>query len=319
MSYAVGCGRERRPSRNISLSDLPTPMRWDPYILAHGAEFAGFWTDHLSSRNRDLLIIVGRGFDVRACDACHSILGAGGRGRRDAWLLCFDNGLEDSDHRKALTAKNEAAYRKLFEKSAIRELEILLGNTSRPTATSRNTVRAFSGCATLGEYDDIVLDVSAMPRMVALTAIAKLLAMLDGSPEARGANLHVVVSESVASDRRATFGSLSDVVTTVVGFSGRKNAESDDFMPRVWFPVLGEDQEARLSRIRDDLMPNEICPVIPFPSRDPRRGDHIIASYRQLLFDEFQIEPNNILHACEFNPLRRISRSSARLLATAMR
>ena len=283
------------------MSDLPV-MRWDPYVLAHGTAFARFWMDHLASRDRDVLIIVGRGFDVRACDACEAILDAGGNGRRDAWLLCFDNGLEDSDHRKELTATNEASYRRLFRNGGIRQLGILLGNTTRPTATSRNTARAFSDSAALLSYDDVVLDVSAMPRMVALTAIAKLLTVLDGSPGSSQTNLHVVVSESVASDRRAAFGSLSDVVTTVVGFSGRKNAESDDFMPRVWFPVLGEDQEARLARIRDDLMPNEICPVIPFPSRDPRRGDHIIGGYRQLLFDEFQIEPNNILHACEFNP-----------------
>ena len=66
--------------------------------------------------------------------------------------------------------------------------------------------------------------------------------------------------------------------------------------------LLGESQETRLTRIREDLMPNEICPVIPFPSRDPRRGDHIIASYQRTLFDDFRVEPKNILYACEYNP-----------------
>ena len=73
-------------------------------------------------------------------------------------------------------------------------------------------------------------------------------------------------------------------------------------MPRVWFPVLGENQDARLIKIREDLMPDEICPVLPFPSREPRRGDEIMVSYQQTLFDDFQIEPRNILHASEFNP-----------------
>ena len=286
------------------MSDAVGSMRWDPYILAQDNDFDVFWRDHLARRQRDVLMILGRGFDVRAGDAAKRIFLAGGAGRRDAWLLYFDNGLQDSPWQEKLTTANEQGYRRLFKNGNIRELKIGLGNVSRPTATSRNTVRTLSDKAALQEYDDVILDVSAMPRMVALTAIAKLIALLDGIATATGKqiNLHVTAAESVTSDRQAVSGSLSDVVTTVVGFSGSKNAESDNFMPRVWFPILGEQQEARLTRIREDLMPNEICPVIPFPSKDSRRGDLIVAGYRQTLFDDFQIEPKNILPACEFNP-----------------
>ena len=286
------------------MSDTVGPMRWDPYILAHDGEFDAFWKEHLARRRRAVLMIIGRGFDVRACDAARRIFAAGGVGERHAWLLCFDNGLQDSPQREQMTAANEDGYRRLFKEANIRELQIALGDASRQTATSRNTAQTLSDKTTFQAYDDVILDVSAMPRMIALTAIAKLITLLDGIAEETGkqVNLHVTTAESVTADRRAASGSLSDVVTMVVGFSGSKNAESDDFMPRVWFPVLGEDQEARLTLIREDLMPNEICPVIPFPSRDPRRGDYIVASYRQTLFDDFQIEPKNILHACEFNP-----------------
>ena len=287
------------------MSDTVGSMRWDPYILAQGDEFDVFWKDHLARRCRAVLMIIGRGFDVRACDATRHIFAAGGAGERHAWLLRFDNGLEDNPQQEQMVTANETGYRDLFKEGNIRELEIAPGDASLLTATSRNTVRALSDKTRLQEYDDVILDVSAIPRMIALTAIARLIALLDGIAEETGkqVNLHVTTAESVIADRRAaTSGSLSDVVTTVVGFSGNKNAESDDFMPRVWFPVLGEDQETRLTRIREDLMPNEICPVIPFPSRDPRRGDQIIASYQQTLFDDFQIEPKNILHACEFNP-----------------
>ena len=279
-------------------------MRWDPYILAQGDEFDVFWKDHLAGRQRDVLMILGRGFDVRACDAAKRVFAAGGAGSRHAWLLRFDNGLQDSPQREEMTANNETIYRSLFKEPDIREFKIALGDTSRPTATSRNTIRALSDKTALSAYDDVILDISATPRMVALSAIAKLITLLDdiANTTEKQVNLHVTTAESVISDRRATSGSLSDVVTTVVGFSGRKNAESENVMPRVWFPVLGEDQETRLTRIREDLMPNEICPVIPFPSLDPRRGDQMITSYQQTLFDDFQIEPKNILHACEFNP-----------------
>ena len=88
----------------------------------------------------------------------------------------------------------------------------------------------------------------------------------------------------------------------VTGFSGQLSAQGTETVPRVWFPILGEGQHDRLARINDHIGPNEICPVIPFPTRDPRRGDQIIDDHRAILFDDFQIEPRNILLASEYNP-----------------
>jgi hypothetical protein len=60
--------------------------------------------------------------------------------------------------------------------------------------------------------------------------------------------------------------------------------------------------QARLEKIRTEVDPDEICPVIPFPSRDRRRGDGLIEEYRQLLFDDYRVEPANIIYASEYNP-----------------
>ena len=59
------------------MSDTTQPMRWDPYILDQGNEFDMFWKDHLGQRRRNVLMIVGRGFDVRACDAAQRVVAAG--------------------------------------------------------------------------------------------------------------------------------------------------------------------------------------------------------------------------------------------------
>ena len=156
----------------------------------------------------------------------------------------------------------------------------------------------------IGAYDDIVVDISAMPRMIALTAIAKLIHDLDEleGKTGRTINLHVSTAESVSADLKTQQGTLSDEVTSVVGFSGHLTAQGTEHVPRVWFPVLGENQADRLIKIQDKLDPDEICPVVPFPSREPRRGDEIIDQHRQVLFDDFQAEPKNILRASEYNP-----------------
>ena len=280
-------------------------MRWDPYVLVTDEKFNQFWEKHLSSQERDILFIVGRGFDIRATLASERISALAGDHRRDAWLLEFDNGLPDSDLRARLTAENVQRYQQIFANGSLAELAIRLSTSGNQAGTSRNASRVIQKHkAELLKYDDVVIDISAMPRMVAMTVLVQVLYFLDEAFERGGkdTNLHVLTAESVSSDRGAKPASLSDTVASVVGFSGELNSEVTEHIPRVWFPVLGEDQSTRLTRIREELRPDEICPVIPFPSKDARRGDEIIAAYRQTLFDDFQIEPGNILHASEFNP-----------------
>lgn len=279
-------------------------MRWDPYILSHGDAFDKFWSRHLRCGSRRVLFVVGRGFDVRATDACERIIDSGGTQSCDVWVICYDNGLPESIERAEMTGRNTNKISQLFIGGNVHNLAVELGGVGQQAATSRNAARALSSAGTLSDYSDVIVDISAMPRMIAMTAIAKLTRVLDDLAKNKGVhvNLHVTTSESIETDRSATGGSLSDTVTNVVGFSGRLNGEVDDHIPRIWFPILGENQSERLSLIREELRPDEICPVIPFPSREARRGDEIVDSYRQLLFDDFQVEPRNILHACEFNP-----------------
>lgn len=272
-------------------------MRWDPYILAGPDEFDPFWRDHLGSRTRETLFILGRGFDPRALKAIRCIRELGNLPK--VWLLVFEDGEEESPRRSEWTVNNRKALADLVGEENIIELPVNIAVTGHANSTSRSTRSAISRQGTITTVDDVVIDISAMPRVVALSAIAKLIHDLDASGE--GTNLHVIAAESVRTDLAAR-GSLKDEVSSLVGFSGRLNEETTEHVPRVWFPVLGEQQRVRLQLIQSHLNPDEICPVVPFPSRDPRRGDQIIAEHMDLLFEDFRVEPSNILRASEFNP-----------------
>jgi hypothetical protein len=277
-------------------------MRWDPYQLSAGQEFDTFWTNRLKDGSRKLLFLVGRGFDARANTVPNRILGLGKVATLHGWILRYRNGQPDTEQAKKRIEANVAAFTTAFG-AGLTEIDIKMRGSGNSNVTSRNTRAAVTRREELAQYTDVIVDVSAMPRTVGLTAIAQLIALLDEIAQNNGpsVNLHVAVAESVASDRRHTSGSLSDTVTSLVGFSGQLTSESSANIPRVWFPVLGEGQAARLERIRAELDPDEICPTIPFPSRDPRRGDRLIEEYRQLLFDDFRVEPTNILYASEYN------------------
>jgi hypothetical protein len=277
-------------------------MRWDPYHLFADHEFDAFWRGHLKRKSRKLLMVLGRGFDNRALNATRRIIAAGGA--PDIWLLAFDNGLQDSAVRSAMTDANVSALASLVPSKRIQELDIRIGGPAQGNATSKSTRRAIDRAGPVEAYDDVIIDISAMPRMVALTTVAKLINDLDQIEKATGkvVNLHVTTAESVSADLKSQRGTLNEEVTTVVGFSGHLTAQGTEHVPRVWLPVLGEGQSERLNKIQDKLDPDEICPVIPFPSRKPRRGDEIIDEHRQVLFEDFQVEPNNILRASEYNP-----------------
>lgn len=277
-------------------------MRWNPYVLRDDGNFDAFWREHLKAGTRKLLFVVGRGFDLRA-DAAPTRIAALGGATRHAWVLNYQNGQPDSELRLQRIAANVRHFEEIFGTN-LAPIDIRMGSGGNSNTTSRNTKTAVSRSDELATYTDVIVDISAMPRTVALTAIAQLIALLDELAKAGTAsvNLHVVVAESVDVDRRHTGGSLSDVVTSLVGFSGQLTAESSANLPRVWFPVLGEGQLPRLERIRTEVDPDEICPVLPFPSRDPRRGDSLIEEYRAFLFDDFRVEPSNIIYASEYNP-----------------
>lgn len=70
----------------------------------------------------------------------------------------------------------------------------------------------------------------------------------------------------------------------------------------IWVPVLGEGAAMRAERLYQELDPDEVCPVLPWPARDPRRGDRIVLEHRSLLFDTIRLEPRNVIHAAERNP-----------------
>jgi hypothetical protein len=276
-------------------------MRWDPYSLTSEAEFEGFWRRHLDERPRRLLLLLGKGFDVRALETARRLHSLGAD--IHVWLLAFHNGQQDTKVRRERTDRNVEGLSKLFDQSRILEVDIDLGGPFEEPLASRGTHARLRAAGDPTLFDDVVVDISAMPRMVAMTSVAVLLHRLDKArKEGRCINLHVATAESVSADNDIGQGSLRDQVSSVRGFGGQLTAQTTKDLPHVWFPVLGENQVERLDKIHQYLNPDEICPVVPFPSREPRRGDEIIYEHREILFDTFQVEPRNILLACEYNP-----------------
>ena len=157
---------------------------------------------------------------------------------------------------------------------------------------------------------DIILDASSLPRVVYLSLMTSLLNKLipdknaDDALAAAGVNFQVLVAEDANLDGQIMAEDPSSEIVMVPGFSGAMQVESFQDWPLVWFPILGEHRVNQLQIIRSSEIPGEaeICPVLPHPSRDPRRADRLLVEYKEALFKSRQTPTSNILYVHESQP-----------------
>lgn len=277
---------------------------WDHYLFFRGSEFECFWKDYLTEKDRHLLIILGLGFDPRMCSGLKAILNAGGAGNRQCLLIEYDEGPYSSSKKyKELVSRNKQNLKKLLVKQdSIWSENIPMLSSDGRWIGDRRASNIIKGNVITG-FTDIVVDISALPRSIYFPLLAKLLYELETlNKDCQSINLHVIVAENVGLDNLIQEDGIFETAAYLHGFSSALEREATAGIPIVWIPVLGEGKEIQLIRIYNHIKPDEICPVLPSPSLNPRRGDNLILEYRKLLFDSLRVEPQNIIYSCEHNP-----------------
>jgi hypothetical protein len=282
-------------------------MRWDNYFCVSGPDVELFWRGLLSNRDRKLLFICGLGFDPRMNDGLSVLASAEGAEASDCILVRYEEGADSPSHEYVeYVRENELRFRELCgDRFSVNERTISIWSSDGRTIGSRQASQLLPDDPTpLAAYSDIVLDPSALPRTVYLTLLAKLLFLLDAMKASTGGspNLHVLLSDSTEIDNRIHEIEPNEDVSFLHGFSGGINHSASSDRPRVWFPLLGEGCGPQLIRIHNRINPDEICPVLPSPSSNPRRGDNLLREHREVLFDRFLLDSGNVIYASEHNP-----------------
>jgi hypothetical protein len=286
---------------------------WERYVLRRGTEVEPLWERLFASKPRRILYIAGIGFDTRAIHGPQLLTSLTKRLNIpatdiNAWLVGFgDYALPEE--LEQLTTRNEAALRAVFNGANIDVKQIQSRDDDGILRTSYYADALLDTARPLNELTDIILDVSSLPRVVYLTMLVGLLGRLvrdkHMGPKNLGmtTNLHVLVAEDPLLDSIILSEEIDSDVKTIKGFSGGLGTEHGRGLPGVWFPLLGEGREDQLQKVRTSLREElDICPVVPHPTRDPRRGDNILIEYRERLFNDFGVEPANIVYVNEGNP-----------------
>lgn len=299
------------PTEDIGTIDN---LRWDSYVMRSGPEFESFWESHLSEE-RDLLFILGRGFDPRMCEGFEALLEAGGDGRRDSFLVGFDDDASSpSQNYEELARENEEQLHELADRRGelrTQSIEMWSGEGHRRRRTGPRNAAKMIVEDDIGEYDDIVVDVSSLPRSLYIPLIGKILYLVDDFNERQNyienispKNLHVITASNPSLDSMINEVGPDEDARYLPRFSGEMELEAQEEIPKIWIPILGESKSHQLRRIYDHVSPEEVTPMLPFPAKSPRRGDDLVEEYHKILFDEWRVQPQNIVYASEQNPFQ---------------
>ena len=278
--------------------------RWEQYLLLRANRVLEFWEQHLQT-SRDVLLIIGRGFDPRMCMGLNVLVAAGGQGRLDVIGLDFREGPRSSSlSHEGLADKNWAAVNaSVGSRGQTMVYAVEFWSPEGRRITSQKARDLFHSEDAFAVYTDVVIDISSMPRSVYFPLIARILYLLDYplTPPKRVINLHLLVAEDPELDASIHREGIDEKAEFMASFSGGFDEEAVH-TPKVWLPMLAEDRQTQFDRIHDRVKPDEICPVLPSPSRDPRRADDIVIDYHQRLFDQHRLDSRDFIYAAEQNP-----------------
>lgn len=85
----------------------------------------------------------------------------------------------------------------------------------------------------------------------------------------------------------------------------QEQTDTDEFAGalKLWVVQLHEDSSQILERLFSSLQsPEEVCPIVPFPSRDPRRGDRLLMETRSLWQGDWGETPLSLIYADDKDP-----------------
>ncbi len=286
-------------------------MIWENYFIKESDEFHSFWNEYLGKQDRNILFIMGMGFDPRTNDGIKAIYSIPSNGLRSTTILRYYATEEEA----TVTPMPIVQYHINSLESFLQENELenfkvkalVQRSFDDKSVASINATQLFSYDDILA-YSDVIVDISAMPRGVFLPLLNKLLFLINDwnkqCPNIRDKkNLHVVVTENPTLDSKIYDRGEAYEANYIHGLAIIDTAKTRNY-EEVWITLLGERQTKQYETVRKNIDPAEVCPVLPFPSKDMKRSDRLIIEYQDLLFNDESFDAKNIIYADEQNPFQ---------------
>jgi hypothetical protein len=269
------------------------PLRWERCILNRGSDAANFFREHL--KQRKVLLISGAGFDPRTLEVPRLLVEVTKRDSSlEAVLIRERRPSPDGDLLAAAEA-NTTALTQMLSSSTIENVEVFA--TDLAVIGGREAAQ-IAAHVDFGRYSDVVVDTSALSRGIVFPLVRVL---LESAP--KSCNIHATVVQEPSTDH-TILATGCGRATTVHGFNGNLGLQSAANAAVLWLPQLVKGHVEILKDVYKSIqpVPNDICPILPFPSGDPRDVDALLVEYRVEL-GAWEVDPRDLLYAHEDDPL----------------
>lgn len=276
---------------------------WDRCIHHRGEAATRFVSDYFSQEDRKVLLIGGAGFDPRSLVVTELLsIGCGVRLRG---LFLREERPNPTIFLKQQADENDKEIRKQIAEVDIFPVDVF--DIDSAPVGGRRAVKALDDRMQLDSVTDIVLDCSALSVGIMFPFARYCLQRAKAS--SRPVNFHVLVIDDPATDasiQSTAYGKAAPLHT----FNGKLGLEATSDAARLWLPQLGTGKRKFLNLIHHEVKPHAVCPIIPFPARDPRTGDRLIEEYGDLfegigdpMTPTWNVDSRDLVHAHERSPL----------------
>lgn len=282
--------------------------QWDNAIAHFDGAVADFVVEYFGSTARRCLLVAAAGFDPRSRRIAEMLSAAMGE-RLSALFIREERGKPDAGLLAAADA-NEALLRALIPHCEVVRVAVF-GDDDAPVGGSR-VARALAAYRIQPAVTDVVFDMTALSIGIGFPAAKLLLEQceLDGERA-----FHLMIASNPELDDQIA-SEPGGRPMAVRGYAGEDTSASSLNGARIWIPHLAKGRASALDEIGRSVGEcYKICPVLPFPARDPRRADELLLEYRTALVDEWEVDPRDIVYVSERNPLdcyRTLSTLAAR-------
>ena len=275
---------------------------WSRCVDHRGRQVREFVEDYFADASRHVLLVAGAGFDPRSI-AIATLLNSTLQSRMTGLLIREER--PDSEPR--LTALAERHLETLcasLKDCTIEHVQVFDTVGDGTSAPGRHVV---SGryVATLAQrldlegITDVVVDFSALSIGTSFPFTRALLARLG---QQAGVNLHAMVTLSPFTDD-SILARPSSFVGPVHGFQGRWGIDQTARAAKLWLPQLRLRQGRVLEDLYTMIEPDDVVPVLPFPSYNSRLADSLIEHYAPEVEGKWAVDPRNVVFAADGNPL----------------
>ena len=286
--------------------DKPVKMKdnmhnkWETYVMYHKPdELKKFWASFYEYKPQSrVLFLLGKGFDPRMNNILELLLNTVPRLNIECVAFDFPDGDDDHKEKKKLYKINVQHLENLQKQYGFSIRDIPVDSTliwdKRISKMSLEVLNM-----DFSDYNDIILDASSLPRSFYFNIAKALYRKLKGE---KTKNLFFAVSENVDIDEKIKKNISSESIEPLVGFKAMSNRESVLDKINIFVPLMGENNLGILNRIYNHFQPSDMFPVLPFPSKNPRRSDNLMQEYHEFFTEHHLTSPQNFTYADEQNP-----------------